>query len=62
MDQRQKTNVETLLNKAAKADISNEALHFSQAALNAANALCALASAARFDGKAGAKRNLSTGL
>lgn len=34
--------VEDLIKKAAAAANSGEALHFSQAALNAANALCSL--------------------
>lgn len=37
------THVETLIDKAAKADKSEDAMKFSQAAVNAANALCALA-------------------
>lgn len=32
--------VEALINKAAKADKSEDALRFSQAACNAANAMC----------------------
>lgn len=35
--------VEELIDKAAKAADSNDALKFSQAACNAANAICALA-------------------
>jgi hypothetical protein len=38
------TEVETLIDKAAKADKSEDALRFSQAACNAANAMCAVAS------------------
>ncbi len=38
--------IETLIDKAAKAEDSGDALRFSQAACNAANAMCALASAA----------------
>lgn len=37
--------VEEMIEKAAKADKSDDALKFSQAACNAANAMCALASA-----------------
>ena len=40
MDKR--TEVETLIDKAAKAERSEDAMRFSQAACNAANALCAL--------------------
>ena len=36
------TEVETLIDKAAKADKSEDALRFSQAACNAANAMCAV--------------------
>jgi hypothetical protein len=36
--------VEDLIAKAAKAEKSDDAMKFSQAAYNAANALCALAS------------------
>lgn len=39
-----KTAVDQLIDKAAKADKSDDALKFSQAACNAANALCAVAS------------------
>ena len=38
------TQVENLILNAAKADKSDDALKFSQAACNAANAMCALAS------------------
>lgn len=38
----QKKHVKTLIEKAAEAKQSHDALHFSQAACNAANALCAL--------------------
>jgi hypothetical protein len=38
--------VETLIDKAAKAEKSEDAIRFSQAACNAANAMCAVASAA----------------
>ncbi len=34
--------VETLIDKAAKAEKSEDSMRFSQAACNAANALCAL--------------------
>lgn len=37
--------VEELIDKAAKADKSEDALRFSQAACNAANALCAMKAA-----------------
>lgn len=37
-------HVETMIEKAAKSDKSDDALKFSQAACNAANAMCALAS------------------
>lgn len=37
-------HVEAMIAKAAKADKSDDALKFSQAACNAANAMCALAS------------------
>ena len=36
--------VEAMIEKAAKADKADDALKFSQAACNAANAMCALAS------------------
>lgn len=36
-------DVKTLIEKAAKANDSGDAMRFSQAALNAANALCSLA-------------------
>lgn len=39
-----KTAVDQLIDKAAKAEKSDDALKFSQAACNAANALCAVAS------------------
>jgi hypothetical protein len=38
-----KTSVEKLIEKAAKAEKSDDAMRFSQAAANAANALCAQA-------------------
>lgn len=38
--------IETLIDKAAKADKSEDALRFSQAACNAANAVCSVRSAA----------------
>ncbi len=37
--------IETLIEKAAAADVASEALHFSQAACNVANAMCSAASA-----------------
>ena len=37
------SEVETLIDKAAKAEKSEDAIRFSQAACNAANALCSLA-------------------
>ncbi len=37
--------VEALIDKAAKADKSDDALRFSQAACNAANAMCAVKAA-----------------
>lgn len=37
-----RTEVEKLIEKAAKAEKSDDAMRFSQAAYNAANALCAL--------------------
>ena len=39
-------NVKTLNDKAAKADKADDAMKFSQAACNVANAMCAVASAA----------------
>lgn len=41
MDDKSK-QVEALIDKAAKADKSEDALRFSQAACNAANAMCAV--------------------
>ncbi len=38
------TSVNALIDKAAKADKADDAMKFSQAACNAANAMCALAS------------------
>ena len=37
-------HVEAMIEKAAKAEKSDDAMKFSQAACNAANAMCALAS------------------
>ena len=37
-------HVEAMIEKAAKADKADDAMKFSQAACNAANAMCALAS------------------
>lgn len=42
-----KDHVETLLEKAAKAEKSGDAMRFSQAANNAANALCAIKEASK---------------
>jgi hypothetical protein len=42
MSKDNRTIVENLIDKAAKADKSEDALRFSQAACNAATALCAL--------------------
>lgn len=42
MDDDLKNYVETLIQKAASADESGDAMRFSQAACNAANAICAL--------------------
>lgn len=39
------TNVNALIDKAAKASKADEAMKFSQAACNAANAMCSLATA-----------------
>lgn len=39
--------IESLIDKAAKASKSEDALRFSQAACNAANALCALSNVAK---------------
>ncbi len=36
------SKIEKLIDKAAETDSSHEALHFSQAACNAANAICSL--------------------
>lgn len=41
MDTKRK-EIETLIDKAAQADRADDAMKFSQAALNAANALCSL--------------------
>jgi hypothetical protein len=40
-----KKHVETLIEKAARAHGAADALHYSQAALNAANAICSLGNA-----------------
>jgi len=45
----QELDVESLITKAAKATNSGDALHFSQAACNAANAMCALRAALKQD-------------
>lgn len=44
-----KSNVEALLKKAAEAARSEDAMRFSQAASNAANAMCALKAAEKKD-------------
>lgn len=44
MHKEMKQSVEAMILKAAKAEKSDDALKFSQAACNAANALCALSS------------------
>lgn len=41
-----KKHVEDMISEAAKAKDSQDAMRFSQAALNAANAMCSLATAA----------------
>lgn len=38
-----RSEVEAMIDRAAKADKADDAMKFSQAALNAANALCSLA-------------------
>lgn len=43
------TEVKEMITKAAKSERSEDALKFSQAACNAANALCALADAVKKD-------------
>lgn len=43
MDAKQRTNVETLLDKASRAPTAAEAINFAQAACNLANALRVLA-------------------
>lgn len=40
-----KPHIETLIAKAAEAEKSEDAMRFSQAAVNAANAMCALGTA-----------------
>lgn len=42
-----KKHVETLIEQAAKTEDSGDAMRFAQAALNAANAMCALATATK---------------
>lgn len=39
----QKQQIKNLIEKAAKSDKADDAMKFSQAALNAANALCSMA-------------------
>lgn len=46
MDKSKREKVEELIDKAADANDSGDALRFSQAACNAANALCAMEVAA----------------
>lgn len=46
-----KENVETLCKAAAEAKESGDAMRFSQAACNVANAMCAVASAAQIAAK-----------
>jgi hypothetical protein len=50
MTDRNRTAVEELINKAKGAEKSEDALRFSQAACNAANAMCALTSVEREKG------------
>lgn len=45
MTEKQKEKVETLIAKAAEAQNPDEAMKLAQAALNAANALCAMRAA-----------------
>jgi hypothetical protein len=52
MDITNRKQVELLIDKAAKAEKSEDALRFSQAACNAANALCGLETAAMGIGRA----------
>ena len=49
MDANLKTKVETLLDKATTADDATQAMHFAQAAANAANAVAVLANIERSD-------------
>jgi len=44
-DESNKKEVETLIDKAANAEKSEDAMRFSQAACNAANAMCSLRAA-----------------
>lgn len=44
----QKKQIETLIRKAAEAADANDAMKFSQAATNAANAMCALQTAVQW--------------
>ena len=46
MEDDKSKEIHELIDKAAKAEKSDDALRFSQAACNAANAICALKSAA----------------
>ena len=47
--------VEVLIDKAAKADKADDALKFSQAACNAANAMCSLEHAKKLEKESKAK-------
>ncbi len=49
MDNDKRTQIESLIDKAAKAEKSEDAVRFSQAACNAANALCGLKAAQKSD-------------
>lgn len=44
-----KKHVESMIEKAAKTDKSEDAMRFSQAAVNAANAMCSLGAATKND-------------
>lgn len=43
----QKKQIELMIEKASKTDKADDAMKFSQAALNAANALCSLAAVSK---------------
>lgn len=49
MNDTMRTEVETLIRKAAKADDGGEAMRLSQAACNVANAMCAINAAEQMD-------------